>query len=81
MRDTTLRAEQEYRRLLLAQPGEKRLLMGCSLFDSARKLAIAGLTARSPALSPRELKQQLFLRTYGRELTPVQIARVLARLS
>lgn len=82
MKDTPADVEARYRRMLLARPGEDRLLMGFSMYATARAMVIASILAREPDASPERIRQAIFLRFYGRdfdEATRDRIAVSLAR--
>lgn len=65
MDDTNADVAKHYRDLLLAVPGEHRVRMACDMFDCARQLMIARITADEPGISADELRVKVFLRTYG----------------
>jgi len=44
--------------------------MGCSMFDTARRLALASLRTQNPRLTPGELRQALFRRFYQGDFDP-----------
>lgn len=54
--------------------------MGCSMFDAARAVVIAGIQLRSPELARSETRVQLFLRTYGPDLPAERSAAFIERL-
>ncbi|MEW6423639.1 MAG: hypothetical protein AB1523_02670 [Bacillota bacterium] len=68
--DTNPEAARRFRAMIMRRPGEKRLKMGCSMFDTARRLALASLRAENPRLTPAELRQALFLRFYQSDFDP-----------
>jgi hypothetical protein len=80
MNDTSPEVEQRYRQLLLQRSGAERLAMGCSMFATARALAIASVLEKEPFAPPATLRQALFVRFYGAEFTPEQRERIVARL-
>jgi len=61
MNDTTPEIESIYRNMLMKKSGQERLMMGCSMFDTARKQALAGIAAKMPGLSQAEIRKELFL--------------------
>ena len=65
-KSTMARALNELiRQKVMARSAEERFMMGVRMFDAARVMALASLPA---ALSPEELKRQLFQRIYGQSL-------------
>jgi hypothetical protein len=78
--DTAPTVAQLYRKLLLERSGAERLKMGCAMFDSARAMMRASLSATEPPATTADLRVQLFLRTYSRDLDPLTVARVVKSL-
>lgn len=81
MNDTTPEIESIYRNMLMKKSGEERLVMGCSMFDTARKQALAGIAAKMPGLSEAETRKELFLRFYGTEFSKEEKERILRKLA
>ena len=65
MSDTSTEVEQKFREILLARSGAERMLMGASMYETARAFVLASLPHD---LSPDELKRRLFKRFYGSEI-------------
>ncbi len=68
MGDTSPEVEQKFREILLARSGAERMLMGASMYDTARAFVLASLP---DDLSPDELKRRIFRRFYGSEIDQV----------
>lgn len=81
MNDTTPEIESLYRNMLMKKSGQERLVMGCSMFDTARKQALAGIAAMMPGLSEAEIRKELFLRFYGTEFSQEEKERILRKLT
>ncbi|MBI3630198.1 MAG: hypothetical protein HY217_11605 [Candidatus Rokubacteria bacterium] len=81
MNDTPLEMEQRYRAMLLQRSGAERLKMGCSMFATARALAVASVLETEPSASPARVRERLFLRFYGADFDADARARILARLA
>lgn len=62
MEDTTPEVKKIFRELLMSRSEEERMIMCAEMFDSAREVIIASLPKD---LSEKELKRQIFERTYG----------------
>lgn len=77
MNDTSPEVATLYRRLLMSRSGAERLRMACEMFDAARALMRANLTAAGDIASENELKVQIFLRTYGSDFTTSERARII----
>lgn len=81
MKDTPPQLEQRYQTMLLQRSGEARLLMGDSMYAAARALVRASILAATPRISPAQLRQQIFLRFYGREFDAPTRDKILAALA
>ena len=79
MNDTGPKVERLLRNLLMAKSGEERLAMGCSMFDDAKAIALAGLRAEWPGMDDIECRIQLLRRLYGPDLGESGFQRVSAR--
>ena len=80
MRDTSPEMEARHRALLMARSPEERAAMASDMSDAAREMARSGIRARMGELDEVEMRVQLFLHLYGRELGPDRCARVVARI-
>ena len=65
MNDTPPEIEKRVREMMLVRSGAERLIMGSSMFDTARRIVLASLPKD---LSDEELKHRLFERIYGQTL-------------
>lgn len=80
MTDTPPSIGAQYRRLLLARPGEERLTMACRMFDAARALIRASLGDADGTDDSPEMRARVFLRTYGSDYDAAARARLVDRL-
>lgn len=64
MNDTPEPVVVRYRELLMQRSSAERLAMACDMFDAARTLMRAALSAEPDS---RPLRVRLFLRTYGQD--------------
>ena len=78
MTDTPGSVAAQYRQLLMARSGGERLRMACDMFDSARRIAMAGLPAEGA--SDAERRAALFLRLYGADFDAMTRERIVARI-
>jgi hypothetical protein len=78
--DTHPQIERRYREMLLSKSGEERLLMGDSMYATARKLALASIKTENPTATPAELKCALFLRFYGHEFSEEERLKILSQI-
>lgn len=78
MHDTSPEVMERYRTMLLERSNEERLLMGVSMFESARAMIRASLPS---GLSALEIQREMLLRIYGNELDAETLQKVLAEMS
>ena len=80
MNDTLPEIEIIFKKMIMSKSHEERLMMGCSMFDSAKKIVKSSITAKHPDLSNREMKKKVFLRFYGSEFNAFQKEKILSYL-
>ena len=80
MNDTHPKVKRRYEKMLLSQSGEERLLMGDSMFETARELVLTSIKAANPKASPAEIRSALFLRFYGQEFSDEERQKILTAL-
>ena len=68
---------QENKNFNEKKSGEERLMMGFSMFETAKKLVISSLFSKSNKLSHANLRKAIFLRFYGNDLSPDMKKKVL----
>ena len=69
MSDTSERVERLYGDMLLSRTPLERLRMASRMYDSAKKLVMAGIRDKNPHLTVSQLRTHLFLRMYGSDFT------------
>jgi len=80
MDDTPAKIEQRYKEMLLSKSPLERLKMASRMYDSGRKLVIAGILKRRPRLDSSRLRAQLFLRMYGSDFTATDRERIIKKI-
>ncbi|WP_413935520.1 hypothetical protein [Nitrospira sp. BLG_1] len=80
MNDTPPEVEERYRAMLMQRTGEERLIMGCAMRDTARKLVEASLRVQNPSATEAEIRKGLFLRFYGHEFDAPTCDKILASI-
>lgn len=78
MSDTSPEMDSRYRAMIMQRSGEKRLKMGCAMFDTARALMKAGILEQNPKASPAEIRRALFVQLYGHEFDAESRTKILA---
>lgn len=61
-----------YRNMIMQRSGEQRLRMGCSMFDTAKKIVRSAILDKNPNITEAQMKRQIFLRFYGQEFTCIE---------
>lgn len=77
MSDTPERIELLYNEMLLSRTPLERLRMASRMYDSAKKLVIAGIRDRNPHLTLSQLRAHLFLRMYGSDFTSAEREKII----
>ena len=77
MSDATKKTELRYKEMLMSRTPLERLRMVSRMFDSSRKLVIAGIQNERPQISDAQLCGQLFLRMYGNDFTAADRKRII----
>jgi hypothetical protein len=80
MRDTQPEVDAAFTALFAARSGSDRVRMACGMFDAAKALATAGIRAGHPAISPADLRQQIFDRLYFGDFDAATRARLISAL-
>ena len=79
MNDTNPEVAAQFQDLMRAKSNEQRLLMGCSMFDTAKQIVQSAIYSQRPAITPEEMKKEIFLRCYGQEFTQADREKILLR--
>jgi len=58
-----------FRDLMMSKSGQQRLLMGCSMYDTARQIVRSAIYNGRPEITDEEMKKEIFLRFYGKEFS------------
>jgi hypothetical protein len=80
MNDTSPEVESFFNELMMKKTGQERMRMGFSMFDMARKQALASIINQNPNADSKEIRKQLFLRFYGDDFTPEEREKILAQI-
>jgi len=67
--DTHPEVGVQFRNLMKLKSNEERLLMGCSMYDTAKQIVQSAICSQRPAITPEEMKKEIFLRFYGLEFS------------
>lgn len=75
MSDTSKKTNRIYRKMLEGISGEKRMIMGFSMFAFAKKLILASLKKEN--VLEKDLKKKMFLRIYGSDFEKRKLEKIL----
>ena len=81
MNDTAPEIAVLYRNLIENKSGEERLLMGCSVYDTAKQIVRSAICNNRPGITDEEMKKEIFLRFYGKEFSQVNREKLLSTLT
>jgi hypothetical protein len=80
MRDTSPESEKQYLQMMMERSGQERLKMGFSMFNLARKQALASIRRNIPMASEEEIRKELFSRFYAEDFSPEDQKKILKRI-
>ncbi|MGR3179421.1 MAG: hypothetical protein ACUZ8E_15340 [Candidatus Anammoxibacter sp.] len=80
MNDTAPAIELKIKELMRRKTPEERLKMGCSMFDFSKAIIQSSLLEREN-IHPSDLKKELFLRLYGKEMNENEREKIAAYFS
>ena len=69
-----------YRDLMMSKSGQQRLLMGCSMYDTAKQIVRSAIYNSRPGITDVEMKKEIFLRFYGKEFSRADREKFLSAL-
>lgn len=78
--DTSPEIMEKMREMILAKSPLERLEMGCLMHSASKKLIKRAILEDNPGISEAGLRQQLFLKLYGDDVSPTQREEILQRL-
>ena len=81
MFDTHPDVAVRFRELMMSKTGQERLLMGCSMYDTAKRIVLNSICNRQPEITDAELKREIFLRFYGLEFSQADREKYLSVLA
>ena len=81
MHDTRPDIAAKYREMIMRKSGEERLLMGCSMYETTRKIVHSAIGHQYPGISKTEMNREIFLRFYGMEFNPADREKTLSALT
>ncbi len=81
MNDTHPDVAVRFRELMMRKSGEQRLLMGCSMYDTAKQIVLSAIRNHQPGITDAGIKREVFLRFYGSEFSQAEREKLLSALA
>ena len=81
MNDTHPEAAAQFRSLMRLKSNEERLLMGCSMYDTAKQIVEGAILNQNPGIMPQRMKKEIFLRFYGMEFSKAEKEKIFQKIS
>ena len=78
MNDTHPEVAAQFRDLMKAKSNEQRLLMGCSMYDTAKQIVQSAIYNQHPGITSEEMKKEIFVRFYGPEFSQADKEKMLS---
>lgn len=80
MFDTHPEIAVRYRELMMRKSGQQRLLMGCSMYDTAKRIVLSAVRNQRPEITDAEMRKEIFLRFYWQEFGETDREKLLSVL-
>ncbi len=81
MNDTHPEISVRYRDLMMSKTGQERLLMGFSMYDTAKQIVRSAIYHSRPGITNTEMRREIFLRFYGLEFSQADREKYLSVLA
>lgn len=78
--DTNKNISERFQRMIMEKSREDRLIMGCSMFHTARELIKYSILNKYPKIRPQMMKEEIFLRFYGSDFSKEEKGQILENL-
>lgn len=80
MNDTHPDIAVRFQNLMMLKSGEQRLLMGCSMCDTAKEIVRSSIYNKYPKISAGQMKKEIFIRFYGQDFSSADVEKILSAL-
>ena len=81
MFDTHPEIAVRYRELMMRKSGQQRVVMGCSMYDTAKKIVRSAIYNSRPGITEAEMRREIFLRFYGPDFSQADRERICSVLT
>ncbi|MCP4263757.1 MAG: hypothetical protein GY774_40550 [Planctomycetes bacterium] len=80
MNDTNPEMAVRFRELMMSKTGQERLLMGCSMYDTAKEIVRSSIYNNHPGITEADMRREIFLRFYGQEFSRAEREKLISVL-
>ncbi len=80
MNDTHPEMAVRFRNLMMSKTGQERLLMGCSMYDTAKEIVRSSIHNGHSGITEADMRKEIFLRFYGREFSHAEREKIISAL-
>jgi hypothetical protein len=80
MNDTHPEVAVRFRELMMSKTGRERLLMGCSMYETAKEIVRSSIYSNHPGITEAGMRREIFLRFYGREFRRAEREKIISAL-
>lgn len=81
MNDTHPEMAVRFRELMMSKTGQERLLMGCSMYDTAKEIVRSSIHNSRPGITEADMRREIFLRFYGREFSRTDREKLISEMA
>ena len=81
MNDTHPEIAVRFRNLIMSKTGQERLLMGCSMYDTAKEIVRSSIYNERPGITEADMRREVFLRFYGQEFSRADKEKLFSALA
>ena len=81
MNDTHPEVAVRFRELMMGKTGQERLLMGCSMYDTAKEIVRSSIYNRRPGITEADMRREIFLRFYGQDFSRAEREKLMSVLA
>jgi hypothetical protein len=64
-----------------AKSNEERLLMGCSMYDTAKQIVRSAIYNQHPGITAGQMRKEIFIRFYGQDFNRADREKFLSTLA
>ena len=80
MTDTNEKINQIFIEMMMKKTNEERLIMGCSMFDTAKTIVVNSIINKQPEINENQLRVEIFLRFYGLDFNETEKQKIIRHI-